>query len=359
MKKSILALIFISTISGSFAATSCLDYSTNLSRGAESSLVLSLQNFLFSKGYLKVTPNGYFGPSTFSAVKAYQKANGFAQVGNTGPATRAAIKKDSCTAGGASLPTVQTPAAPVSTSSVQTTSSVVVPRPAIDSFDFVTLFAGGTANWNFSLYGNNFSTTTNTITMRNMETRKTYAIGTLPSASGTVIVMPTNLTGTAYSCGAECKEKMEAGRYEVVVTTVGGSSASKVLTILPFTMSALTTAVNTIPASATHVQIGLFSYSSPQAVLVKSISFSLGTSTISDGGINSVTLTDQFTGATIDSDTELQAIQSGIIGAYANVSNTKPGDAYGAFSITIEDYIGKKDTSFISSPVLMTVAGVL
>jgi peptidoglycan hydrolase-like protein with peptidoglycan-binding domain len=97
MKKSIFVALIISSFAYSHAAGSCLDFSINLSRGSESSLVLSVQNFLFAKGFLKVAPNGYFGPSTLAAVKAYQKLNGFAQVGNTGPATRAAIKRDSCT----------------------------------------------------------------------------------------------------------------------------------------------------------------------------------------------------------------------------------------------------------------------
>jgi peptidoglycan hydrolase-like protein with peptidoglycan-binding domain len=358
MKKSILAFIFISTISSSLAATSCLDFSTNLSRGSESNTVLAIQNFLQVKGFLKVAPNGYFGPSTLTAVKAYQKSKGLPQVGNTGPGTRAAIKKDSCTAEGVSQPVVSIPATPISKSPVQVVSPTA-PRPMINSFDLVTLFAGGTADWNFSMYGNNFSTSTNTVTMRNMETRKTYVIGTLSSASGTVIVMPPNMTGTPYPCGVGCKEKMEAGKYEVIVTTPSGQSDPKFLTLVPFTMSAVTTAVNTIPASATHVQIGLFSYSSPQAVIIKDVSFAIGTSTISSGGINSITLIDQVSGNAITNDTELQAIQSGIISAYANVSNTKPGDAYGTFSITIQDYIGKKDTAFTSSAILMTVAGVL
>lgn len=91
-------LVVISIFGGiSFAhAASCVDLGVNLSRGAESNTVLSFQNFLYEKGYLKAAPNGYFGPGTFAAVKAYQKSVGLSQVGIVGPGTRAAIKKESC-----------------------------------------------------------------------------------------------------------------------------------------------------------------------------------------------------------------------------------------------------------------------
>jgi peptidoglycan hydrolase-like protein with peptidoglycan-binding domain len=363
MKKSIFAALIISSFAYSHAAGSCLDFSTNLSRGSESSLVLSVQNFLFAKGFLKVAPNGYFGPSTFAAVKAYQKAQGFAQVGNTGPATRAAIKRDSCTQ--SQTVTQATQAAATTTPIVQISTSTTsipaqnLPRPAITSFDLVTLFAGGAANWNFSMYGTNFSTSSNVITMRNTETRKTYTIGTLSSATGTSVLMPTNLTGTEYACGNGCKEKLEAGRYEVVVTTAGGSSDAKMLSVVPFTMSAQTTAVNTIPASINGIQLATFSFSSPQAIVVRDVYFTLGTSTISGGGINTITLKDEVSGNSLDGDAELYAVQSGIVGVYANVSNTKYGNAEGTFSVTIEDYIGKHDTSFTSKSIMVTVAGVI
>jgi hypothetical protein len=58
--------------------------------------VTTLQKFLFEKGFLKANPNGYYGVGTFAAVKAYQKSAGITTNGVTGPATRAAIKSESC-----------------------------------------------------------------------------------------------------------------------------------------------------------------------------------------------------------------------------------------------------------------------
>jgi hypothetical protein len=98
MKKIIAVLIVFLSVSYSSAA-SCTDIPKNLFRYQESSTILSLQNFLFEKGYLKNKPNGYFGAGTLGAVKLYQKSLGLEQVGSVGPATRAAIKKETCGAG--------------------------------------------------------------------------------------------------------------------------------------------------------------------------------------------------------------------------------------------------------------------
>lgn len=78
------------------SALVCTDIQKNVSRFQESSTVLSLQQFLYEKGYLKVTPNGYFGLGTLAAVKQYQKSLGVEQVGSVGPFTRAAIKRETC-----------------------------------------------------------------------------------------------------------------------------------------------------------------------------------------------------------------------------------------------------------------------
>lgn len=50
--------------------------------------VMELQNRLRTEGFFNVTPTGYFGPLTESAVKAYQSANGLPSVGIVGPLTR-------------------------------------------------------------------------------------------------------------------------------------------------------------------------------------------------------------------------------------------------------------------------------
>lgn len=95
MKKiSIIGLLFC--ISPSVFALGCVDLKETLSPKQENVSVKKLQDFLFEKGFLKAKPNGYFGVGTISSVKAYQKSVGLSQAGIAGPATRAAIKKESC-----------------------------------------------------------------------------------------------------------------------------------------------------------------------------------------------------------------------------------------------------------------------
>lgn len=88
---SIKKLFFILSITILGLQFSFAAITINLNRGMENSQVKELQTFLVNSGFLKATPNGYFGPATFTAVKAFQKANGISQLGNVGPATRAKI----------------------------------------------------------------------------------------------------------------------------------------------------------------------------------------------------------------------------------------------------------------------------
>jgi hypothetical protein len=109
MKKA-LFFIFLSFVHFSnVSALSCVDFTKNITRYQENLSVLALQNFLSEKGYLKVTPNAYFGKATFSALKVYQKSVGLASLGIVGPGTRAAIKTETCVhQGGVSVATSTT-----------------------------------------------------------------------------------------------------------------------------------------------------------------------------------------------------------------------------------------------------------
>lgn len=125
MKKIIIVLLGCFSFSYVHAA-SCTNLTSTLVRYQETSSVLSLQKYLFEKGFLKATPNGYFGVGTFNAVKKYQKSIGLAQVGVVGPATRAAIKKDTCTINtGGNVST--TSSSTVATSTTITTQASTTP----------------------------------------------------------------------------------------------------------------------------------------------------------------------------------------------------------------------------------------
>lgn len=363
MKKIILSVLFVSTIAivSAQSAIVCTDLSSNLTRGSESKNVLALQNFLYAKGLLKATPNGYFGPGTFAAVKAYQKSQGVVQVGNTGPATRAAIKRDSC---------VQ-PSSPVTaTSSVGNSTSSAIPAPqtsplpVLNSLDLVTLFSGGATDWTFNLYGNHFSRTTNIVYFKNTATRRIYTIGTFASADGTIITLPKNITATAFSCGSNCSELLPPGLYEITVATEGGQTDAKTIQVQSFTSSVQTGAVQgAFPAHASNVKFGTFAFSLSAPVVVHAINLISATSTIPGGGYGNTILMDDILNApvsTAGTAMTLSAFQSKIIDAYVDTNNTySAGTGAAYFTVTVEDYIGKKLTTFTSPQFVVTIAGVL
>lgn len=67
-----------------------------LSYGSENYQVETLQNILARAGYLQANPNGYFGPSTRAAVRAFQADNGLATSGVVGQATLNALNERAC-----------------------------------------------------------------------------------------------------------------------------------------------------------------------------------------------------------------------------------------------------------------------
>lgn len=80
----------------SASASTCVTLTKNLSRTSTDAEVLTLQQFLFDAGYLKIKPSGLFSSITASAVKSFQLANGISPVGSVGPMTRAKVREVSC-----------------------------------------------------------------------------------------------------------------------------------------------------------------------------------------------------------------------------------------------------------------------
>lgn len=67
-----------------------------LTHGSEGVEVSVLQDFLNRAGLLSATPNGYFGPATTAAVRAFQSQNYIPATGTVGPSTRNAINERMC-----------------------------------------------------------------------------------------------------------------------------------------------------------------------------------------------------------------------------------------------------------------------
>lgn len=88
------------SVSNTVIISNCLDLSYDLYQGlsdkANDKAVTNLQKFLKNNQYLSVTPNGYFGPATKSAVKMFQLKNDITNTGRVGPQTRQAIRNISC-----------------------------------------------------------------------------------------------------------------------------------------------------------------------------------------------------------------------------------------------------------------------
>ena len=108
MKKIIIALSFLGIIGGAatsafagyFSTMPVVRCDTQITRtlqiGSQNNDVYILQNMLSQAGYLYVTPNGYFGPSTKAAVKRFQIDNGVPATGSVGQSTRNAINERLC-----------------------------------------------------------------------------------------------------------------------------------------------------------------------------------------------------------------------------------------------------------------------
>ena len=106
--KKLLVIILTVVVSVSFgvnitsAASRCTVLTKGLSLGSTNSTsdsqVSLLQDFLYSGGYLSVSATGRYGNLTVSAVKKFQASHSIDAVGFVGPATRAAIQKETCVA---------------------------------------------------------------------------------------------------------------------------------------------------------------------------------------------------------------------------------------------------------------------
>ncbi len=361
MKYFILTSLAVLSFSFSYAGT-CVDVTSALARGAESSSVKVLQQFLVEKGHLKAVPNGYFGAGTQTALRAYQKSKGISQTGTTGPATRAALKKDSC--GTTSQNTVVSPvvSTPVQ-NQVATTSIPVVtlPAPKLTSLDLTTLFAGGTTDWSLMVYGTGFSTSSNTMKLFSRSNGKVYTLGNSASSDGKQLALPINLTGKTFPCGTSCLEKIQPGDYDLVISHGGGESNTLLLSVKPFNLSVVTGTISApLSYTAKNARIGTVSFASSAIFKITDITPTISTSEgFVGGGISGLVLKDELSGQTLAYDKSVAEVlpnQSKIIGLYGTVSTQVPGRVTTTFALSIEDYIGHKKTTFISGEILTSIA---
>jgi len=80
------------TTPSTVGTTGSSTFKRDLQYGMDGTDVTALQKILITKGYLKASANGHFGPATKAAVTAWQKAAGLPATGYFGPLSRAKLK---------------------------------------------------------------------------------------------------------------------------------------------------------------------------------------------------------------------------------------------------------------------------
>lgn len=105
------------------------------SKDAKNKYVMRLQDFLHKSGYLKATPNGFFGAGTYAGVRAFQKEYGYMVTGIVGPYSLAKVNELSCGMANTLENYSVSKASPVKTVTKKVTTAIVTtpPAEAVDS----------------------------------------------------------------------------------------------------------------------------------------------------------------------------------------------------------------------------------
>lgn len=385
MKKIISILIIFAGISFASAGV-CVDISQNLSKGSENSSVLALQNFLFQKGLLKATPNGYFGPATGTALKSYQKNVGLSQVGNTGPSTRTAIKKETCSVSSTPPSSIISPVACTQEAklcpdgsyvsrtkadcSFASCSPLIVPiatLPVIDSIDKATFIAKGTMTAPLVIHGNNFSTSGNSVLLKLQGTSKVYTIATstISTATGTVITINSGFTNMLIPCGDGCEEFLPANNYDVVVKNSRGESNKGYISINSIISSSSSGSQNiAIVQKIKQARLGTITFSSSAPVSLESLAFTFTGSPFDTSKLTNITLKDEITGESIGGGPTfdlkhfyLQENQSKIYDVYADINSVFSGLLSINTILSVKDFIGKNIIKMNLPEFIVTISG--
>lgn len=364
-------VVYFSTIMTTSAQNviPCVDVKINLTKGAESESVISLQKFLYSKGFLKVAPNGYFGPGTMQAVKVYQKSAGLPPTGAVFAMTRLAIRNATCNSVSTSTIGTALPAE-IPPSFASSTGSSPVPlalpvlvnriRPVIISLDKGTLFKGATTTWGIVINGSAFSDASNTVYFRSRESGRVYRIGVFPSVDKKTILLPPTITKNSFSCGSACSEALPIGTFDMTVQHEGGESDPIFLAIKGFSISSTSGSLNTPVQNGSNQFLGTISYAPSVPLYVTNLDLAVVVSGLGGGNVSNLTFRDEISGkniTTFGSQVASDENQSKIIGVYGTVGAKSSGSITISGTITAVDYIGNKPVQFQVPTFLTTLVG--
>lgn len=363
--------VFIFLISFNFvSALTCVDLQTNLSKGNENNSVKLLQIFLNEKGFLKSTPNGYFGPATVTALKAFQKSQGISQVGTTGPSTRSAIKKVSCVNNQTTNTQTQTETQNIPKTPVISTPATVVttPAPHIDSIDKATFLTGGTMDAGLVIHGSNFSSTSNQIIFKIQNSNRLYIVSAkiASTATGTMITVPSTFTSALLVCGNGCKEKLMVGSYDVIVKTDGGESNAGFISIKSVNVGVTSgTSYSSIKQQTTGANLGTITLGSSVSLSLESLALSITGSPFDVSRISNIRLKDELTGTFVSgggynydlAKTSLIENQSKIYGIYADINSPLSGAINISGVLKTRDFIGNNLIQVQIPTFFVTISG--
>jgi peptidoglycan hydrolase-like protein with peptidoglycan-binding domain len=358
MKRSIVSMVFVATMvaaSAQVTTASCVNIPYGLARGMENSHVLALQQFLYAKGLLKATPNGYFGPATLAAVKFYQASVTLPTTGGVFALTRAAIQKESCAAATTTPRREVAAESPVGGLPQMSASAVTYPFPQLQRAEKGTLFANASSTSDIVLTGQAFSASNNRVYLKVANGNRKYLVGTYPSENAfSVIRVPASFTQVPLSCGYGCTERVAPGGYELTVQTEGGESNPLYISVEGLTVSSMTGTQNApIRQNAAGARIATVYFSSTVPVFLTSMDLAITLENLSEGALSNFMFKDELTGMEMafnDSDLAIPANASKIVGIYADVSSTRSGVFSGSVIIGFEDFVGKKQ-GFVTTPL--------
>ena len=236
------AALPLGAVSQASASSLCIVLQQNLSYGMSDTDTTTgkditvLQNYLHVKGFLSVTPTGYFGNLTKAAVVSFQTAEGISpQSGFVGPLTRAKIQAIECTAQSTAT-YVNTATTPVSTSNaigcpagwtcVQNSTSYVQPVYVTPSY-----YTPTPSNYApYSVTPTTSQTTQTTTTQIPSTTSTTLGISSItPFVTGispgfTSIGSTVTLSGSGF--GSNSTVTMSAGTSSLSVLPITASSTA-------------------------------------------------------------------------------------------------------------------------------------
>jgi peptidoglycan hydrolase-like protein with peptidoglycan-binding domain len=368
MKRLSLLIALLPGFLYSYADT-CTDISINLSRGNENNQVFILQEFLVEKGLLKATPNGYFGPQTFAAVKLYQKSKGIIQTGNVATLTRQSVKLETCTVkspannypGGTS----QISPVTASTTVQNVTPPLKGPSPIIASIDYATFISGGKMDAPLTIRGTGFSSLNNRVLLKLVGANRVYDLGNFPSLNGTTTVVTPSFVINSYSCGSGCTEPLPVGNYLVTVKTDVGESNEGGITVRSVTTSSRSGTISApIQQQATEALLGTITIGANTPVSLEEISMSITSSLSSGAGISGLKLVDELTEQVINGGPTfnlnkvlLTENQSKIYSLYGNVNVSSSQSITISSTLKVKEFIGN-NFIYITIPVILdTISG--